>query len=113
MFFVVILAAIHFPQSSAVDQATTHEISIQQGPPYKVTVWKFIGGFVKDLTFGYKTMSFEAINVYLISRTPFHGFTTERYTNNEKILVKQTTFKGIMTDFFLWGISIYTYSIHF
>ena len=112
IMLVMLMATVNISICSALEQTDNLEITVQPRPPYRVTVRKFIGGFVTNLTFGYKSMSFDAVKVCIISRTMFRGFEKEWYTNGESIYVKQTNFRGIMTDSFLFGISIYTYSIH-
>jgi len=108
----MLVTTLNLPICNALLQTDDFKITEQGGPPYTVTVRKFIGGFVTNITFGYKSMSFDAIKVCIISRKYFRGFENEWYCNGESIYLKQTNFKGVMTNSILFGISIYTYSIH-
>ena len=108
----MLVAALNFPICRALEQTENLEITDQSDPPYTVTIRKFIGGFVTNVTFGYKSMSFDAVIVCLISRVAFRGFEKNWYTNGYTITIKQTDFKGIMKDSFLFGISSYNYSVH-
>lgn len=112
VMFIMLMTTLNLPICSALEQIDNLEITVQSGPPYTVTIRKFVGGSITNLSFGYKSMSFDAVKVCIISRTMFRGFEKEWYTNGKSIYIKQTNFRGIMTDSFLFGISIYTYSIH-
>jgi len=112
IMFIMLVTTLNLPICNALLQTDDFKITVQERPTYTVTVRKFIGGFVSNLTFGYKSMSFDAVKVCIISRKYFRGFEIERYCNGESIYLKQTNFKGVMTDSFIFGISIYTYSVH-
>ncbi|MCK4416071.1 MAG: hypothetical protein KAU84_02860 [Thermoplasmatales archaeon] len=112
IILIMLVTTLNLPICNALLQTDDFKITEQGGPPYTVTVRKFIGGFVANITFGYKSMSFDAIKVCIISRKYFRGFENEWYCNGESIYLKQTNFKGVMTNSILFGISIYTYSIH-
>lgn len=112
VMLIMLMTTLNLPICSTLEQIDNLEITVQSGPPYTVTIRKFVGGSITNLSFGYKSMSFDAVKVCIISRTMFRGFEKEWYTNGKSIYIKQTNFRGIMTDSFLFGISIYTYSIH-
>ena len=88
----MLVAALNPPICRALEQTENLEITDQSDPPYTVTIRKFIGGFVTNITFGYKSMSFDAVIVCLISRVAFRGFEKNWYTNGYTITIKQTDF---------------------
>ncbi|MBN1280428.1 MAG: hypothetical protein JXA00_02145 [Candidatus Thermoplasmatota archaeon] len=99
------------PSVIAYDPTLHTDTSGLLQPYYQVTVRNFLAGWITNLSFGYKTISFDATHIFLIKLGRYR-FDIQWYGNGEHVSLKQTEFQGIMSDQVLCGISRYTYSIH-
>ena len=108
----MLLLIILIPITNVATEKSIFKDTSQKGPPYQVTIKRFIIGVVSNLNVDSQYISFKALCVCIIRR--FGLFYVERiwYTNSEMVSFKQTYFKGRCQEPFICGFSVYTYSIH-
>ena len=108
----ILLLIILIPKTNGATENFIFKEKSQNGPPYQITIKKFILGIVSDPNINSQSISFKALDVCVIKR--FGIFHVERtwYSNFEMVYFEQTYFKGRCQEPFICGFSIYTYSIH-
>ena len=106
----VMLQSYIIPSKGEINDSNNN--SNKNGPLPQVTERKFVFGIISNLSLEPKRMSFNAQNVIIIDREMYVHFTVEKFCNNERVQLKQTSYEGIMKESILCGFSIYSWSIH-
>jgi hypothetical protein len=109
----MLLLLVLIPKTNVAIEINTVKEASQKGPPYQVTIKRFIIGIVSDLNIDSQSISFKALCVCVIKRFGFFHVERTWYSDAEMVSFKQTYFEGRYQEPFICGFSVYTYSIHF